>query len=160
MTTYLKVFGNACTMHKEKWLDREREMVRDFGKDKPLLAKQYQCTSISCHWLQTISNRLNGSQLSAKKFHNNWQLREIVKLIDMPQLCEGCGKQMTDNHSLSWKCDGLVYIWHDDVGRSGSSCQCVSLHEVRYCTNPIFMVQIDTLVEVQILQRRLPQPTN
>ena len=40
-----KVANNAHEMHKEEWLHMEREIVREFGKDKPSLTKQCQCTS-------------------------------------------------------------------------------------------------------------------
>ena len=33
----------------------------------------------------------------------------------MPDLCDGCGEQMTIEHALACKNGGLVHIWHDDV---------------------------------------------
>ena len=35
----------------------------------------------------------------------------------MPELCDGCGKQMTVEHGLSCKVGGLVHIRHDDVAQ-------------------------------------------
>ena len=43
--------------------------------------------------------------------------------------------------------------------RSVGSFQYVPFHEVCYHTNPIFMVWMDTLVEMQMLERRTPQST-
>ena len=47
--------------------------------------------------------------------------RENLKPLDMPQLCDGCGKRLTVDHALSCKCGGLVHIRHGDVGKEWES---------------------------------------
>ena len=115
------IVGTERAMHKATRLDQEGGIVREFGSVKPALEEQYQHASSSGHWLLTTPNRLNGSQLSAKEFRNNLRLRENLKPLDMPQLCDGCRKRTTVDHALLCKCGGLVHIRHDDVGKEWES---------------------------------------
>ena len=43
--------------------------------------------------------------------------------------------------------------------RRGNSLQYVPFHELRYRANPWIMMQIDTFVEMLMLERRISQPT-
>ena len=109
-----KVVGNACALYNEHWLGHERTVVGDFGKDKSALAKQYQRASNSDNWLQTIHNRLNGSQLSAEEFCDNLWLRENLKPLDILKI-DGCDARMLVGHALSYKTGDMVHVRYDDV---------------------------------------------
>ena len=73
------VIGNARTEYKTAWVDQERKIARDFRTDTPALVKQYPYASNSGHWLLTIPNWLNGSQLVDEEFLGNLRIREDLK---------------------------------------------------------------------------------
>ena len=83
-----------------------------------------------------------------------------VKLLNMPQLCHGCGKWMTVDHALSCKWGRLVYIRHNNMGKECKFLSVCAFSRGVVSHNPIFMVRIDTLVEMQMPERRIPQPTH
>ncbi len=96
-------------------LGRKQKFVDAQGVDKLAIKHQDIPASAAGLWLSVIPDRLNGNSLSAEEFRDNLRLRYNLLLLNMPQLCNGCGVPMTVKHALCCKVGGLVHIQHDDV---------------------------------------------
>ncbi len=96
-------------------LGRKQKFVDARGINKPAVKRRDILARAAGLWLLVIPDRLNGNSLSAEEFRDNLRLRYNLLLLDMPQLCDGCGVLMTVEHALCCKVGGLVHIRHDDV---------------------------------------------
>jgi hypothetical protein len=93
-----------------------KQKFRDtWGVDKPAVKCQDILAGAAGLWLLVIPDRLIYNSLSAEEFCDNLRLRYNFLLLDMPQLCDGCGAPMTVEHALCCKVGGLVHIQHDNV---------------------------------------------
>ena len=93
-----------------------KQKFRDtWGVDKPAVKCQDILAGAAGLWLLVIPDRLIYNSLSAEEFCDNLRLRYNFLLLDMPQLCDGCGAPMTVKHVLCQKVGGMVHIQHDDV---------------------------------------------
>jgi hypothetical protein len=101
----------SCTEH----LGRKRKFVDTRGMDKPAIKRWDIQAGAAGLWLSVIPDHLYGNSLSAEEFRDNLQLRCNLLLLNMSQLCNGCGAPMTVEHTLCCKVGGLVHIRHDDV---------------------------------------------
>jgi hypothetical protein len=81
----------------------KRKFVDAWGMDKPAVKCRDILASAAGLWLLVIPDRLNGNSLSAEEFQDNFKLRYNLLLLDMPQLCDGCGAPMTVEHALCSK---------------------------------------------------------
>ena len=120
-----KHVGYNRSLHKERRLQREQDVNATIGEGKPFVQKQLGRASKSGHWLLSMPHRLNGNVLSEEEFVDNIRLRENLKPLDIPKLCDGCGAPMTVDHALSCKVGGLIHQRHGDAAREFSSL-CVS----------------------------------
>jgi hypothetical protein len=93
---------------KQKFVDAR-------GVNKPAIKRRDILAGAAGLWLSVIPDRLSGNSLSAEEFRDNLRLRYNLLLLNMPQLCDGCGALMTVKHALCCKVGGLVHIRHDDV---------------------------------------------
>jgi hypothetical protein len=96
-------------------LGRKWKFVDTQGMAKPAIERWDILAGAARLWLSVIPDRLNGNSLSTEEFHDNLQLRYNLLLLDMPQLCNGCGAPMTIEQALCCIVGGLVHIQHDDV---------------------------------------------
>jgi hypothetical protein len=94
---------------------REQKFVDERSIDKPAIKRWGILSGAAGLWLLVIPDHLNGNSLSAEEFRDNLWLRYNLLLLDMPQLCDGCGAPMTVKHALCCKVSSLVHIRHDDV---------------------------------------------
>jgi hypothetical protein len=93
----------------EERLKRERKFIDARGVNKPAVKRRDIFVGAAGLWLSVIPDRRNGNSLSAEEFRDNLRLRYNL-LLDMPQLCDGCGAPMTVEHALGCKVGGLVHI--------------------------------------------------
>jgi len=95
---------------REERLKREQKFINAWGVDKPAVKHRDILAGAAGLWLSVIPDCLNGNSLSAEEFRDNLRLRYNLLLLDMPQLCDGCGAPMTVEHALGSKVGGLVHI--------------------------------------------------
>ncbi len=101
----------GCTAH----LGHEQKFVDARGKNKPAVKPRDILAGSAGLWLLVIPDRLNGNSLSVEEFRDNLRLRYNFLLLDMSQLCDGCGAPMTVEHALCCKVGGLVHTRDEDV---------------------------------------------
>ena len=65
-------------------------------------------------WLVATPNNLCGTVLSAVEFRDELRDRYGMKLLDSPSHCDGCNKQFSTSHALSYKVGGLIHSRHDE----------------------------------------------
>ena len=120
-----------CVVHwglydRTESLGRKQKFIDAQGVDKPAVNRRDILASAMGLWLSIIPDRLNGNSLSVEEFCDNLRLRYNLLLLNMPQLCDGCGAPMTIKHALCCKVGDLVHIQHDDVADEWRHlCGCV-----------------------------------
>jgi hypothetical protein len=53
------------------------------------------CSKLTGQWLSILLSTVNGTKLSAQKFHNNLLLHYGRSLSDLPTYCDGCNKKFS-----------------------------------------------------------------
>ena len=63
-------------------------------------------------WLSAVTHRLNGTEMSLEEFRDNFRLRYGLMPQDIPATCDGCGKKLSIEYTLSCPKGGLVLARH------------------------------------------------
>ena len=120
----LNYVGRRACVHKSSLAERRAKMHVELGE----LAKRKELAGGQeinhLHgiirdgaWLSSVSHRLNGTELSQKKFRDNLCLRYGLMPQDIPATCNGCGKKFSIEHALPCPKFGLVLARHDDAAK-------------------------------------------
>ena len=78
-------------------------------------AKRHGRVGTNGAWLTVHPDTLGGTLLSRQKFVDNSRIRLNLKVLYLPQHCDGCGAGFSVEHAISFKKGGWVSIRHDDV---------------------------------------------
>ena len=68
-------------------------------------------------WLSAVPHRFNITELSQEEFQDNLPLKYGLMPQDIPATCDGCGRRISIEHSLSCPKGVLVLEWHDDAAK-------------------------------------------
>ena len=72
-------------------------------------------------WLSAVTHGLNVMDLSLEEFRDNLCLKYEVMPQDIPVTCDGYGKKLSIEHSLSCSRGDLVLARHDDAAKEGGT---------------------------------------
>ena len=68
-------------------------------------------------WLSAVLHLLNGTELPREEFRDNICLRYGLMQQDIPVTCDGCGKRLLVEHTLSRPKGDLVLARHNDAAK-------------------------------------------
>ena len=77
--------------------------------------KWYERNDKNGSWLTVRPDVLGETLLSWQEFVDNARICLNLKVLDLPQHCDGCGSGFSVKHALSCNKGGLVSIRHDNV---------------------------------------------
>ena len=98
--------------------------------------KRYERAGKNGSWLTVRPDILSGTLLSRQEFVDNARIRLNLKVLDLPQHCDGCGAGFSVDHALSCKKGGLVSIRHDDVRDEAGALAELALPKSRVSYEP------------------------
>ena len=98
--------------------------------------KRYMRVGASGAWLTVCPDTLGGTLLSQQEFVDNARIQLNLKVLNLPQHCDGCGAEISVEHALSCKKGGLVSIRHDDVRNEAGALAELALPKTRVSYEP------------------------
>ena len=84
--------------------------------------------------------------MSRQEFLDNARIRLNLKVLNLPQHCNGCGTGFSVEHALSCKKGGLVSIRHDDVRYEAGALAELALPKNRVSCKPFIIHSAGTRV--------------
>ena len=120
---------------KEK-KDLEKGFLATMGLEGRKIAKRLERMNETGSWLQSIPNRLDGTEMSQQEWHDNISLRYGFRPKGLPDRCDGCLEGFTVEHGLSCKKGGFVGARHDDARDEWAHLCASALTASRVCTEP------------------------
>ena len=110
------------------------------------VAERYGRVGTNDAWLTVRPDILGGTLLSRQEFVYNAHIHLNLKVLNLPQQCDGCGAGFSVEHALSCRKGGLVSFRHNDVRDEACALAELALPKTRVSYEPFFFHSVGTRI--------------